>query len=248
MRNGYDVAVSGSPKVAAILVIGVMSSLRYVIMRTYFIISLIQWPFRHRTNPNRPLPVSATIKIKRFIAARERYLNLVDKEIEEERNQLQICANAISNLKISIPEGKQALEIHHENLTALKGVRSRINAITAVEAAPMQPEPRSEELYLKMRTNISGPIIRGSDGIKEQIDLLEAEWTLMSNSIRDLEAEPEDQNGLHDASTTILKKLEGIRKAESGCIMEAKRSITPIWKVPFDVWRAIFKLSWWTPD
>lgn len=105
----------------------------------------------------------------------------------------------------------------------------------------MQSEPHSRGLYDAMRTTAATPVSRSYTVVDEQIDILRKEIRDLWDRVRDLEMELEGWRYSHKLSSTTLQDLITLRSREEIILKGAKDSMRPIWLMPTEVWKSIFK-------
>lgn len=195
---------------------------------------------RQRTNG--PPTAVETIRIRRFVRAREKDLANISLSIAIEVKEVQICEKAITNLENAIPQGKKTLQSHEANLTSLIDIQTRLLVLREDGDLPMESEPHSLSLYDAMRNSGATTVSRSFTLVDEQIDILRQEVRELWDRVRDMEMELEGWKYSHKLSSTTLSDLLASKTHEETVLKGAKDSLKAIWIVPMEVWKSIFKM------
>jgi hypothetical protein len=183
-----------------------------------------------------------SIFLMRFLKAREAEMQVISTEISEEKSHLQVCNDAIFNLEIAVPEGKQIIRATEDNLSSFIDIQSRLGDIKVASQKTMKNESTTKNLYADLRSWTDKSIMRISDLIDEQIEVLKKDIRTLWDKIRQLEMELSGWRSSKILSETSIKRL-GISFSDIENELQAGRqAFRPIRKVPSDVWIKIFEL------
>jgi hypothetical protein len=117
----------------------------------------------YRLGYNDSLTEIGTKRLHRYMKAREAELHAISTEIHDEENQLEMCNNAIFNLELAIPEGKQIIKATEHNLTSFLDIQSRLSDIKIATRKAMKNESTTRNLYTELRRWTDKSIMRVSD-------------------------------------------------------------------------------------
>jgi hypothetical protein len=179
--------------------------------------------------------------LRRFVKAQEAELHAISTEIHDEENQLEMCNNAIFNLELAIPEGKQIIKATEDNLTSFIDIQSRLSEIKVATQKAMKNESTTQNLYTELRSWTDKSIMRVSDLIDNQIIALKRDVRTLWDKVCQLEMELSGWKSCKGLSETSIKHL-GVSRSGLETELEAgKQAFRPIWKIPSDVWTKIFE-------
>jgi hypothetical protein len=168
-------------------------------------------------------------------------MQVISTEISEEKSQLEVCNDAIFNLEIAIPEGKQIIRDTEDNLSSFIDIQSRLGDIKVASQKTMKNESTTKNLYTDLRSWTDKSIMRISDLIDEQIEVLKKDVRTLWDKIRQLEMELSGWRSSKRLSETSIKRL-GVNFSDIETELQAgKQAFRPIWKIPSDVWVKIFE-------
>jgi hypothetical protein len=169
-------------------------------------------------------------------------MQVISTEISEEKNQLEVCNDAIFNLEIAIPDGKQIIRATEDNLSSFIDIQSRLGDIKVASQKTMKNESTTKNLYTDLRSWTDKSIMRISDLIDEQIEVLKKDVRTLWDKIRQLEMELSGWRSSKRLFETSIKHL-GISFSDIETELQAgKQAFRPIWRIPSDVWVKIFEL------
>ncbi|PVF94686.1 hypothetical protein CPB86DRAFT_828454 [Serendipita vermifera] len=182
-----------------------------------------------------------TTRLRRFIKARETELRSVLAELQEEKEQLAICNNAISNLELAIPEGKEIIKAIEDNLVSLMALQSRLDGMKGIGSKAMKDEPTTKGLYTELRSCSETPVLRMSDMmIDEQIDALRQDVRTLWDKVRQLEMELSGWKSSKRLSESAIKRLNQSHSGIEVDLKAGREAFRPIWRMPSDAWGKIF--------
>jgi hypothetical protein len=161
-------------------------------------------------------------------------------ELSEEKDQLQVCNNAIDNLEQAIPEGKQIIKANEDNLASFISIQSRLADIKLVTQKKMKNESSTKSLYNDFRSCSEKPVIRITDIIDEQIDALRKDVRTLWDKVRQLEMELSGWKSSKRLSENAIKRLTESHSGIEVDLKAGKEAFRPIWRVPSDAWVKIF--------
>ena len=195
-----------------------------------------------------------------FVAARERAIQRISEEINEEEARVTECSEAIGDISLAIDEGKRTLKAQVETLTNLMAIQSRAIDHEQTKIPQRDRGTRSGALE-RLRTRIAGPISGGFTTLDDQISAQKKEVADMEHNIRELEVELDRWSYLHELSSRAVAYLNDLRLKEEESLEQGKSDSVPrrilalppekrsthalsaINKVSPNVWLKIFKLT-----
>lgn len=194
----------------------------------------------YRIRPNGPPTTAETIRIKRFISSRRRDIENITLALNEEEIQIDECKKAISNLEISIPQGKKALQAHEENLVALITIQSRLQGLSSAENVTLEPEDHSRGLYHEMKNSADALLNESLNSIDKQVDHLQKEVRNLQDKVKTLDLELEGWKISHGLSIMTFQHLMESREKMEEDMKEAQNLLRPMPRVPSEIWVDIF--------
>jgi hypothetical protein len=184
-----------------------------------------------------------TERIFHFVRSREAEKITVKKELKEERKLLETCNNAIFNLELILPEGKQMLTASEDSLASLVNILSHFNAIQRVEEKDLRDEPMTKNLYSELRSYSQKPLKRLSEYIEDQISNLKADVRVIWDKVRELEIELGGWKKSKRLSERAIKRLEANYSEIKADISLGNESFRAIWRMPSELWVKIFQYT-----
>jgi hypothetical protein len=149
-----------------------------------------------------------TERIFHFIRSREAEKITVKKELNDEKRLLETCKDAIFNLELTLPEGKQILTATEDSLASLMNIQSHLNAIGLIEEKELKEEPMTKTLYSELRSYSQRPLKRLSEYIEDQISNLKADVRVIWDKVRGLEMELGGWKTSKRLSERAIQRLE----------------------------------------
>jgi hypothetical protein len=218
-----------------------MSSDLYAFSFTYRVYSLNNVIFRQGDNS---LPTELRSRaVHRFIKAREREVQDILTRISDEKDQLEICNNAVFNLELALFEGKKIIKTNEDTLASLITIQSRLGEINSMMQKETKNEPTSKYIYADLRNYSEKPIMRMTNVIDEQLAPLRDEVRTLWDKVRQVEMELSGWMSSKRLSEAVIKRLNDNLFDIEKDLKVAKQAFQAIWRVPPDVWAKIFRYA-----
>lgn len=155
--------------------------------------------------------------------------------------ELSRSQNAISNLTSSIPRAKMALKSHQESLASFRDVLSKLSLPELRENINMNEETETSKLYEDLAKDVKSNVSRGTATLEAQISAFEEETQKLQYHQNRLDDEMIGWKFTRDLSQKAIEHFTAIQNQLTSDLGIAKVAISPIRRIPKEVWIKIFR-------
>jgi hypothetical protein len=184
-----------------------------------------------------------TDRLYQFIKSREAEKITVEKELSKEKKLLETCNNAIFNLELILPEGKQILTANEGSLASFLNIQSHLHTIELIEEKSLKEEPTTKTLYSELRNCSQKPLKGLSEYIDDQISNLKADVRVIWDKVRELEIELGGWKKSKRLLERAIKRLKANYSEVQADISLGNESFRAIWRMPSELWAKIFQYT-----
>jgi hypothetical protein len=167
---------------------------------------------------------------------------VVARELAEEKKFLETCDNAIFNLELTIPEGKQILKANEDSLAYLMSIQFQVNAIEGIQEKALRDESATKTLYSELRRYSQKPLKRLSEYIDDHVSNLKTDVRVIWDKVRELEIELGGWKKSKRLLQRAINRLEASYSEVQADISVGNEAFRAIWRMPSDLWvKILFK-------